>query len=258
MSAVANNTIQGINQAVDIIRGSKYGVVLTGAGISTASGIPDFRSAGTGLWQRYDPLEVASLSSFRYHPENFFNWMRPLAMEIYKAQPNPAHHAIAELEQVGFVKHVVTQNIDGLHQRAGSKNVIEVHGTLQTMTCVACFCQQISQAYVETYLDSGKIPRCPYCNNILKPDIILYGEQLPIKAWSMANAAIKKCDFMIVAGSSLEVLPVASLPMRALESGAHLIIINNSQTYLDLRADVVFLTDVVLILPAIVNEVLKL
>jgi NAD-dependent deacetylase len=258
MTTIANNKIQGIHQAVDIIRSSKNGVVLTGAGISTASGIPDFRSAASGLWRRYDPFEVASLASFRYHPEKFFNWMRPLAIEIHKAQPNPAHYAIAQLEQAGFVQHVVTQNIDGLHQRAGSKNVIEVHGTLQTMTCVACFRQQMSKGHLETYLDSGKIPRCSYCNNILKPDIILFGEQLPAKAWLMANAAIKKCDFMIVAGSSLEVLPVASLPMQALECGAHLIIINNSQTYLDLRADVVFLTDVVLILPAIANEVLKL
>jgi NAD-dependent deacetylase len=256
MTVIAKNTTQEIHQAVDLIRSGKYGVVLSGAGISTASGIPDFRSAATGLWRRYDPFEVASLASFRYHPEKFFNWMRPLAIEIYKAQPNPAHHAIALLEKAGYIQHVITQNIDGLHQRAGSKNVIEVHGTLQTMTCIACFRQQKSQGHVEAYLDAGEIPRCPYCKNILKPDIILFGEQLPVKAWQQANEAVKKCDFIIVAGSSLEVLPVASLPMRALESGAHLIIINNSQTYLDLRADVVFLTDVAVILPAIANEVL--
>lgn len=242
---------QRINSAVDIIQHSKNGVILTGAGISTPSGIPDFRSTKSGLWQRYDPFEVASLNSFRYQPEKLFNWLRPLAKDIYYANPNAAHLAIAELQKHEFIQKIITQNIDNLHQKAGSVNVIEVHGSLKTMTCIACFKQYNAEKFIETYIEKGEIPFCSTCNNILKPDIILFGEQLPAKAWLEANIISKKCDLMIVAGSSLEVLPVAGLPMRALENGARLIIINNSQTYLNSRADIVFPEDVTDVLPQI-------
>ena len=242
--------------AADMIRECKQGVALTGAGISTPSGIPDFRSTDSGLWEKYDPFEVASLSSFRYHPEIFFNWLRSLAGEIMQAQPNPAHSGLASLERGGFIRTIITQNIDGLHQRAGSTQVLEVHGGLSTLTCVSCYHQVSADEYNEAYLKQGMIPRCEGCGSILKPDVVLFGEQLPVRTWLKAQEVSKKCDLMIVAGSSLEVLPVAGLPMRAIENGAHLIIINRSKTYLDVRADVVFSEDVAEIIPLIAAEVL--
>lgn len=250
-------TLQGIHCAADIIRGSKKGAVLTGAGISTPSGIPDFRSTNNGLWEKYDPFEVASLTAFRYRPEKFYEWIRPLALEMFAAEPNQAHIGLAKLQQAGFIQTVITQNIDGLHQRAGSTNVLEVHGSMRTLTCISCFQQVNSQDIIEAYLDTGEIPRCPNCGDILKPDIVLVGEQLPARTWLKAQEAARHCDLMIVAGSSLEVLPVAGLPMRAIENGAHLILINKSQTYIDVRADVVFSEDVIDIVPQIVEEVLS-
>lgn len=247
---------QGIRYAADIIRGSKKGAVLSGAGISTPSGIPDFRTPGSGLWEKYDPYEVASLESFRYNPEKFYAWLRPLVRGMINTQPNPAHYGVAQLEQAGYVQTVITQNIDGLHQRAGSTSVLEVHGTMRSMSCTHCFRQYDSADYLQPYLEEGRIPYCPACGHVLKPDVILFGEQLPVRTWLKAQEASRKCDLMIVAGSSLEVLPVASLPMIALEHGAHLIIINNTRTYLDVRADVVFSEDVAEIIPVIVAEVL--
>ena len=245
-----------IRCAADIIRDCKQAVVLTGAGLSTPSGIPDFRSTGSGLWARFDPFEVASLNAFRYHPEKFFEWLRPLASGMRSAQPNAAHSGLARLEHSGFVRTIITQNIDGLHQRAGATNVLEVHGSVGTLTCVSCYHQLPSGGYLEPYLERGEIPRCPGCHHILKPDVVLFGEQMPASTWLKAQQASKTCDLMIVAGSSLEVLPVAGLPMRALENGAHLILINESSTYIDVRADVVFHEDVVHIIPRIVEEVL--
>jgi NAD-dependent deacetylase len=256
MLDLSEKSLQGIRCTVDIIKASREAVVLTGAGISTPSGIPDFRSEGSGLWMRYDPFEVASLSAFRYNPEKFYEWLRPLANTICNAQPNPAHVSLARLESVGMIQTIITQNIDRLHQRAGSRNVLEVHGTLDTLSCIACFHQVDSQPYLDAYLDRGETPSCPLCGSVLKPDIILFGEQLPARTWLKALEASKNCDLMIVAGSSLEVLPVAGLPMRALENGAQLIIINRTKTYIDVRADVVFGEDVADILPRMVKEVL--
>jgi NAD-dependent deacetylase len=252
----AASTEFGIRCASEIIRGSKKGVVLSGAGISTPSGIPDFRSSNSSLWERVNPMEVASLLSFRYNPESFFNWMRPLAVKINQAQPNQAHTGLARLQEAGHIQTIVTQNIDGLHQRAGSKNVLQVHGSLETLTCIGCYRQVPSNGFIEPYLEGGEIPRCQDCGKVLKPDLVLFGEQLPARTWSRAQEACKNCDVMIVAGSSLEVLPAAGLPMRALENGAHLIIINQSVTYLDVRADVVFHENLVDILPLIVKSVL--
>jgi NAD-dependent deacetylase len=152
---------------------------------------------------------------------------------------------------------LITQNIDGLHQRAGSRNVLEVHGSIRTLTCVSCYQQVEGAGFTEAYIATGAIPYCPGCGSILKPDVVLFGEQLPVQAWLKAQEACKLCDLMVVAGSSLEVLPVAGLPMRALENGAHLIIINHSNTYLDVRADVIFHEDVAQILPRIAAEVLS-
>jgi NAD-dependent deacetylase len=257
MSEFSNSIRMGVRCAADIIRSSQRGVVLTGAGVSTPSGIPDFRSPNSGLWEQYDPFEVASLSTFRYNPIRFYQWMRTLATGIQEASPNPAHYGLAKLEEAGYIQTVITQNIDRLHHRAGSKNVLEVHGSMGTLTSTRCYRTVSSQGYLEAYLLDGEIPYCPDCHNVLKPDLVLMGEQLPARTWLKAQEACKKCDLLIVAGSSLEVLPVAGLPMRALENGAHLILINHSTTYLDVRADVVLHEDVAEIIPLIVAELLK-
>ena len=249
-------TETALEDAAELFRKAKHVVVLTGAGISTPSGIPDFRSEGTGLWSRDEPLEVASLSTFRTNPESFFKWFRPLAGQIFNAQPNAAHKAIAELENSGIAQTIITQNIDMLHQKAGSKHVIEMHGTLKTLTCTRCYKKYDTGDFVKHFIDDGTIPLCLNCNGILKPDVILFGEQLPQSAWFEAQRAVHQCDLMVVAGSSLEVLPVAGLPMQAVDRGIHLIVINNSPTYINVRADVVIMDDVANILPDIAKRAL--
>jgi NAD-dependent deacetylase len=143
-----------------------------------------------------------------------------------------------------------------LHQKAGSRNVVELHGTLATLSCSQCYLQVASIEVINAFIERGEIPHCPHCGAVLKPDVILFGEQLPQKAWFEAQRAARNCDLMVVAGSSLEVLPVASLPMQSLDRGAHLIVINNSPTYLNVRADVVLTEDVASILPEIAERVL--
>jgi len=252
--ALASQT--AIEDAAVLVRKAKRAVVLTGAGISTPSGIPDFRSEGTGLWSRDEPLEVASLTTFRVAPERFFQWFRPLAGQIFYANANAAHRALAQLEEAGHVKTIITQNIDALHQKAGSKSVVETHGTMKTLTCTHCYQKFEAELYLKSFIDEGKIPTCLSCNGILKPDVILFGEQLPYSAWVTAQRAAHHCDLMLVAGSSLEVLPVAGLPMQALDRGAHLIVINNTPTYVNVRADVVIMDDVASTLPEIAKRVL--
>lgn len=256
MSLLSDQTLTAIGFAAELFREARRAVVLTGAGVSTPSGIPDFRSAGTGLWSRDEPLEAASLHTFRTAPERFFAWFRPLAMQIMTALPNPAHSALATLEQAGRLRSVITQNIDALHQKAGSHNVVEMHGTLRTLTCGSCYRQVESAPYLAPYVEQGTMPRCTTCGGVLKPDVILFGEQLPQRAWSQAQRDAHECDLMLVAGSSLEVMPVAGLPLQALDRGAHLIIVNNTSTYLNVRADVSLLEDVAVMLPAIAEQTL--
>ncbi len=257
MKEGAIQSTKQIELAAELIQQAKQPLALTGAGISTPSGIPDFRSEGTGLWTKSEAIEVASLSTFRYSPTAFFEWFRPLASQIFSAVPNAAHHALAQLDDAGFLDTIITQNIDTLHQKAGSKNVIEMHGTLGTLSCTQCFYQFDATSFLKPFVDEGIIPHCPDCGAILKPDVILFGEQLPQKAWLKAQSAARKCDLMLVIGSSLEVLPVAGLPMQTLDRGGHLIIINQSPTYLDVRADLIFTQDVATLLPSLVKEVLS-
>jgi NAD-dependent deacetylase len=256
MTTPADQLQTALDFAADLFRDAKRVVALTGAGLSTPSGIPDFRSEGTGLWSRDEPLEVASLSTFRTAPERFYKWFQPLASQIFNASPNPAHTALAELEKHGRLHTVMTQNIDALHQKAGSQHVVEMHGTMQTLTCTQCYQQVNSKDRLQTFVEKGEIPCCSRCGAVLKPDVILFGEQLPQSAWLEAQREARQCDLMLVAGSSLEVLPVAGLPMQALDRGAHLIIINNTPTYLNIRADVVILENVAKIIPAIVERTL--
>jgi NAD-dependent deacetylase len=257
MTSFPSRTQSAIEFAADLLRQSKHTILLTGAGISTPSGIPDFRSTGTGLWSRDEPLEVASLTTFRTAPELFFQWFRPLASQIYNAQPNPAHLALAGLERAGFIRSTITQNVDVLHQKAGSQNVIELHGTMRTLTCSQCYHREEAAAHLDVFAVHGTLPRCARCGQVLKPDVILFGEQLPQAAWFKAQREARQCDLMLVVGSSLEVLPAAGLPMQALDRGAHLIVVNNAPTYINIRADAVFSEDVAVIIPAIAEKVLN-
>jgi NAD-dependent deacetylase len=241
-----------IAQAARILCGARRAVALTGAGISRPSGIPDFRSA-SGLWAQHDPAEVASLRSFQTNPQRFYDWFRPLLEHMLAAQPNPAHLALAELEQRATLHAVVTQNIDGLHQRAGSREVYELHGHLRSATCIACERQVPATPLIERML-RGELPHC-VCGGVFKPDLVLFDEALPRGLFWLAQHAIETCDALIIAGTSLAVYPVSDMPLSALQRGAALIIINKDETYLDQRADVVLYEDVALALPAIIAEV---
>jgi len=256
MTTFSSQVMAEIEYAADLFRQAEHTVVLTGAGISTPSGIPDFRSEGTGLWSRDEPLEVGSLITFRRDPEKFYRWFHPLASQIYNAKPNAAHLALAQLEKAGRLKAIVTQNIDMLHQKAGAERVIEMHGTLRTLSCTQCYQQYGYEDYLPAYIERGTIPYCPACKAVLKPDVILFGEQLPQKAWLEAQKVCRGCDLMVVAGSSLEVLPVAGLPMQAIDRGAHLIIINQTPTYLFVRADINLLENVADVIPLIKDQVM--
>jgi len=256
MQLFSSTTRAAIGFAAELIDQARHTVILTGAGLSTPSGIPDFRSEGTGLWARDEPLEVASQATFRTNPEKFFSWFRPLANQIYTAEPNAAHYALAALEKNGRLHNILTQNIDMLHHKAGAKNIIELHGTLRTLSCTQCFRQFGYETYLPPFVEYGQVPHCPHCGGILKPDVILFGEQLPQTALLKAQLECRKCDLMIVAGSSLEVLPVASLPMLAIDHGAHLVILNQSVTYINPRADIVLFDNIADVIPAIVERVL--
>jgi len=250
-------TSDTIQRAADLILSSSSIVVFTGAGISTPSGIPDFRSANNGLWTQSNPMEVASLTAFHHHPEKFFNWLRPLAAEIWKAAPNGAHYGLVELEKAGFLRAVITQNIDGLHRKAGSSEVVEVHGSMVNLECEKCRAVFSASDFLDPFIKDGIIPTCRHCTRILKPGIILFEEMLPYAAWTKAVAHSQNADLFIVIGSSLEVTPAASLPLEALRSGARLIINTRSGTYLDSRADVLIHQDVAEVIPAITRMVIE-
>jgi NAD-dependent deacetylase len=241
------------NTAVNLLRRARYAVALTGAGISTRSGIPDFRSPESGLWGRYNPAEVASIYGFRHNPKRFYDWIRPLCRTILEAQPNAAHIALAHMEALGKLRAVITQNIDMLHTRAGSHVVYELHGHLREVTCIHCFAVYPVEPVISKFIESDEIPICPACGNVLKPNVILFGEQLPAQALIGAQRAARQCDVMLVAGSSLEVYPAAELPVIARQNGASLIFVNLSDTPLDSLADVVIHDDVADVLPQIVS-----
>lgn len=240
-----------IQHAAELIAQSHRAVALTGAGISTPSGIPDFRSPATGLWTQVDPLEVATIYAFRNRPADFFNWIRPLARHMLSAQPNAAHAALAELELSGKLTRLITQNIDRLHQRAGSRAVIELHGNIESATCIRCYQVYPSETFINAFVEEELIPTCPACGGILKPDVILFGEALPVPALMAAKQAADTCDLMLVAGSSLEVAPASDLPMLAYRRQAKLIVINREPTYIDHLGDVVIHADVAEVLPQI-------
>ena len=244
-----------IDQAVELINKSRYIVAFSGAGISTPSGIPDFRSQGTGLWQKDDPMEVASLSSFLYSPTRFFNWFHSLYSKIYYSSFNYAHKALTILEESNKIKAIITQNIDNLHQQSGSKSVIEIHGSTSEFICLDCHRKiRFNDEMAMKFVNDFEIPRCIYCDSILKPTVTLFEEQLPFQAWEDANKHLLRTDLVIVIGSSLDVYPANQLPFKALENGAKLIINTISTTPLDHQADLLLNFDVVEVWTRIIKE----
>jgi NAD-dependent deacetylase len=251
------DTQRQIERAAALIVSSRYVVALTGAGISTPSGIPDFRSPGSGLWEKVNPLLIASSFSFRLQPQVFYEWARPLARTLLKAEPNPAHRALAELEEMGLLKAVITQNVDNLHQKAGSKRVLELHGNMCQATCLRCHQVVPIQDMIGRFLEEGEMPYCS-CGGLLKPNVVLIGEQLPrwvlLEAWGEAE----RCDLMLVVGSSLEIAPAAEIPLVAGRRGAKAIVVNYQPTPLDSQADVVIHQNVAEVLPQIIGQVGRL
>ncbi|HEX6290543.1 MAG TPA: NAD-dependent deacylase [Herpetosiphonaceae bacterium] len=241
-----------LEQARGFVRAARRIVALTGAGISTPSGIPDFRSPTSGVWHSADPAIVASLGAFKRDPQPFYRWIKPLIPTMLNAEPNPAHYALAELERRGKLAAIITQNIDGLHQKAGSHTVYELHGHLRTATCTRCGRSYAAAEHLAA-AQQGLVPRCA-CGGAIKPDIILFDELLPTGVWQRAEAAIKHCDLLIVAGTGLEVYPVADLPETALRHGARLIIVNYTPTWADDYAHALLHEDVAVALPQIVAD----
>jgi len=204
--------------------------VLTGAGISTESGIPDFRSP-TGIWAEVDPFEVASIQAFRRDPERVWGFYRTRIHSLLEAEPNAAHYALAELERRGLVQALITQNIDTLHTRAGSRDVIEVHGSIRSSVCLSCGREEGLEA-VLAQLEERPAPLCDRCGAVLKPGVVLFGELLPVAAIERASDLARAAELMLVVGSSLEVWPVAGLPLEA----RAIAIVNRGPTALDERA----------------------
>ena len=206
-------------------------VVLTGAGVSTESGIPDFRSP-TGIWAEFDPLEYASLDAFRMDPAKVWSFYAPRFAMLTEAEPNAAHVAIAELERRGLVRAVITQNIDLLHERAGSRDVVEVHGSIRTSSCLACGAAY-PLAEVAAQLESRDAPACPECGDVLKPDVVFFGELLPEAAIERAYRLAGEAELLLVVGSALEVWPVAELPLVTRRAGGTVAIVNRGPTARD-------------------------
>jgi NAD-dependent deacetylase len=233
-----------------LIREQQPCVVLTGAGVSTESGIPDFRSPG-GLWAQFDPLEYGSIEAFRQDPFKVWSFYKPRVSMLTEAEPNPAHVALAELEQHGLVQAVVTQNIDLLHERAGSRDVVEVHGSIRTATCPGCGARHQLDQVLEL-LAEADAPACPVCGEIVKPDVVFFGELLPPEAIDRAYELARAAALMLVVGSALEVYPIAGLPEETLAGGGKLAIVNRGPTPYDGRASLRIDGSAGEVLPAVV------
>jgi NAD-dependent deacetylase len=245
-----------LQHAAALVAASNRIVVFTGAGVSTASGIPDFRSPASGLWENIDPMAVASMNGFRQNPVAFFNWIQPLVDTLINAAPNTSHHAITDLQRLGKLHGVITQNIDGLHQAAGTETVYELHGQLKTGTCTHCFQRYDTLPLLNEFRQTNQIPLCD-CQpggSVIKPDVILFGEQLPYQTVQKARRLLEETDLLIVAGSSLRVEPANHVPFTAVHHGAKLIVVNYEETPADPYAEVIFRDDVNTILPGIVSE----
>jgi len=216
-----------------LIKEAEYAVVLTGAGVSTESGVPDFRSPGSGFWTVVNP-ELFTIDGFRANPGAFYEAGLPLFEIIEKAQPNSAHRVLARLEAQGLIKALITQNVDGLHQIAGSKQVLEIHGTLKSASCLYCGWSAVAEDVLADIEDGLVPPRCLECGEPLKPDVVLFGEPLA-PAYHQALREAEKADLIMVVGSSMQVSPANKLPALC----DNLVIINRTPTFYDQQARVV-------------------
>ena len=238
-------TSPGAAALAALSRGANRAVGLTGAGISVPSGIPDFRSPGTGLWANVDPMEVAHVEAWRRAPDRFWAFYRERFVALVDIRPNPAHLAVAELERRGAVRAVLTQNIDRLHQLAGSRRVVELHGSIEFSRCMRCGDRVPLGRVLERLARSDGAPRCAACSSALKPDVVLFGELLPEDAMAEAQRLASKADLMLCIGSSLTVHPVAWLPELTLDTGGRLAIVTSGHTPYDSQAAVKLEGDVV-------------
>lgn len=219
------------------LREARCAVALTGAGVSTDSGIPDFRSASSGLWEKHDPMRVASIDGFRREPRAFYEFWGHRFAALGRAQPNVTHRVLASMERAGRLAGVITQNIDGLHLDAGSQRVLEVHGSYRQARCVGCGATYALDAILAR-VASGRLPVCDACGDLVKPDVVLFGEALP-PAFVQAEALTAQADVVLVLGSSLEVHPVAGLVPTARSRGAFVALVNRDASAYDRAASLV-------------------
>jgi NAD-dependent protein deacetylase/lipoamidase len=234
----------------ELLQASRSTVALTGAGISVPSGIPDFRSPGTGLWTKVDPMKVAHIDAFHRDTRRFWEYYRARFETLADKEPNGAHAVLAELEDRGLLEAVITQNIDLLHRKAGSKRVIEMHGSIATSSCTACGAR-FQLADVVTLFDEDGVATCRGCMGKVKPDVVLFGELLPESAITQAQALCERAELLLCIGSSLEVYPVAGLPELTLGAGGRVAIVTQSSTPYDREAAVTLSGDVVAELGAV-------
>jgi NAD-dependent deacetylase len=242
---VAEAVQTGVERLAELVRESRSTVALTGAGISVPSGIPDFRSPGTGLWENVNPMEVAHIDAFRRDPERFWSFYSKRFTALREKRPNPAHEALVELERRGLLDAVITQNIDQLHRRAGTEQLIEVHGSIATSSCLDCGASyELEDVRSRVESDPARVPRCS-CGEALKPDVVLFGELLPEAAMQRASLLAAGADLLLCVGSSLEVYPVAGLPSITLQTGGKLALVTQGPTPWDGDAAVKLDGDVV-------------
>ncbi len=254
-----------IKKAADLWLKAKKVIILSGAGMSTASGLPDFRSK-TGLWQQR-PEALATLNALNNTPDEFYFFYQWRITRLWQVQPNSGHVMLANMEKRQMVDMIVTQNVDAFHQRAGSENVLELHGSLRTVSCLKCHKVYDSKQLIpqsadweeQTSVDykHGKECFCQACGGYLRPDVVLFGESLPVSNWQKAVAAARQADLIVVLGSSLLVGPANQLPNYVLEAGGKVIIINNDKTYLDSSAEVVINDDIAKSLEGIEKYILE-
>ena len=220
----------------ELLANAPSAVALTGAGVSVPSGIPDFRTPETGLWAKVDPMEVAHIGVFERDPERFWSYYRPRFQALGDKEPNRAHAALAELERRGLIEGVITQNIDRLHRAAGSENVIEVHGSIETSSCLDC-ATAFGLDEVDDLFDPRGVAICTACGGAVKPDVVLFGELLPEEAMARATELAEGAELMLCVGSSLAVHPVAGLPQLTLSQGGALAIVTKGETPYDRDAE---------------------
>ncbi len=249
--------VGAVGSATDVLAGlvreAERAVVLTGAGISVPSGIPDFRSPGTGMWEGVDPMEVAHIDAWRRDPDRFWSFYGSRFASLVDKRPNRAHAVVAELERDGRVQAVITQNIDRLHRAAGSERLLEIHGSIESSSCSQCGGKTGIEDVVALLAGGDGAPECVACVAPLKPDVVLFGELLPADVMAEAERLALAADLMICVGSSLTVHPAAGLPQLTLRSGGKIAIVTESATPLDDQAVVKLTGDVVAELDAVAS-----